>query len=175
MPSNALVRLKGKSERSVRFPFARSAAEFDDQLKESNLRRAGPEVVEAIRSLKPHKEGNAALRYIHDLDVIDKHQMMLPVMVHIDWNNGATLLDHRALISGRLSSGIWQVAAPSTLGTAPARISLVIPIDAPILSHDHHWMINRPPKLTEVLHGFVKELSGILDSFELLCFGAVSK
>lgn len=170
-----LVRLKKKSERKVRFPFAASADELDEQIKESNLRRAGPEVVDLIRSLRPFKDGNAALRYIHDLDVMDKHQMTLPASVYITWDSGRLLTDHRVLAVGRLSGGIAKSSPLPNFGTVPARVAFVIPSDAPILAHDHHIMLHGQPKITDVLQEFVNELSRIVDAFQLLCFGTATE
>jgi hypothetical protein len=75
-----LVRVNGKSAKSVYFPFCDSSAELHAAIKGRNLYRAGADVVRVIESLKPYKGGNIALRAIHDMDIADKHQALLPVI-----------------------------------------------------------------------------------------------
>jgi hypothetical protein len=72
-----LVRLNGKSASGVHFPFARSEAELSKHIKEKHIDRAGPQVVSEIRKLQPYEGGNLALRAIHDLDIVDKHQSLI--------------------------------------------------------------------------------------------------
>ena len=75
-----LVRVAGRSTKQVYFPFCDTAAELPSKIKDRNLHRAGHDVVHAIHSLKPHKGGNLALRSIHDMDIADKHQALLPLL-----------------------------------------------------------------------------------------------
>ncbi len=68
------AKLKG-----VSFPFSRADNDLDRAIKESGMRRAGPEAVRLLKELKPYKSGNAALRAVHDLDIQDKHTGLLLV------------------------------------------------------------------------------------------------
>lgn len=54
------------------FPFTESAEKLTKNSK------AGPEFVELLRGLTPYRGGNIALRGLHDLDILDKHEMVLP-------------------------------------------------------------------------------------------------
>src|SRR5580704_14961096 len=54
-----------KSTKGVNFPFCDNPNKLDDFIKLRNLTRAGPEVVALVKSLKPYKGGNIALRAIH--------------------------------------------------------------------------------------------------------------
>jgi hypothetical protein len=75
-----LVRAKGGDVKHVYFPFCADPADLNAMIKRRGLYIAGPEAVEAIESLKPYKGGNTALRAIHDLDILDKHQALVPVI-----------------------------------------------------------------------------------------------
>jgi hypothetical protein len=74
-----LVRLNGRSAKGVYFPFAERPEHLDMMIREKKADRASPEVVELIRSMKPYRQGNRALRAIHDLDIVDKHQALIPI------------------------------------------------------------------------------------------------
>jgi hypothetical protein len=75
-----LVRLNGRSVRNVYFPFCEKASDLSTAVKDRNLHKAGDDIVRAIKHLKPYKGGNITLRSIHDMDIADKHQALLPVI-----------------------------------------------------------------------------------------------
>jgi hypothetical protein len=68
----------GDHARRARFPFARDANELETPIKEK-VKRFGvaEDVIELIRALKPYDGGNRALRGLHQLNVIDKHQLIV--------------------------------------------------------------------------------------------------
>lgn len=74
-----VARLQGKSSDKLKFPFAANATEYEDRLR-GEIRRLGPDVRDALRELAPYKGGNIALRGLHDLDILDKHELVIPVM-----------------------------------------------------------------------------------------------
>jgi len=80
-----LVRLNHKSTRKVSFPFSTREEDLSKAIKERNFHLAGADVVQATRRLKPYSGGNLALRAIHDVDLADKHQSLLPVIrgIHV--------------------------------------------------------------------------------------------
>jgi hypothetical protein len=75
-----LVRANGQSDDDVHFPFANSATELDEMIEKRHMNRAKPEVIALLKSVAPYKGGNIALRAIHDLDIMDKHQELLPTL-----------------------------------------------------------------------------------------------
>lgn len=75
-----LARVAGRSDKGVYFPFCETAADLVDTIKKRNAHRAGVDVVDVIKTLKPYKGGDMALRAIHDLDIADKHHALLPVL-----------------------------------------------------------------------------------------------
>jgi hypothetical protein len=74
-----LVRANNQDDEGVYFPFAKSAGELNKVIKKRHMDRASPAVVALIKKNAPYKGGNSALRAIHDLDIIDKHQSMIPL------------------------------------------------------------------------------------------------
>jgi hypothetical protein len=73
-----LVRLRNGSDKGVYFPFCDNPEELDDMIRRRHFKRAGPEAVALLRDLRPYRNGNTALRAIHDLDIQDKHQALIP-------------------------------------------------------------------------------------------------
>ena len=87
-----LVSINGQSTRSVYFPFAADPADLKHQIRKKNLHRAGPDIVDLVLSLRPYRGGNLALRAIHDLDIRDKHQALIPVANVVDAPGGTLML-----------------------------------------------------------------------------------
>jgi hypothetical protein len=75
-----MVRIEGKSVKEVHFPFCETSSVFTEAIRRRKLHRAGQEVVKTLADLKPWKDGNPKLRAIHDMDILDKHQALVPVI-----------------------------------------------------------------------------------------------
>ena len=75
-----IVRLNGASAKGVYFPFAEDHNKLEEQIKRKNVNRAHRDCVALIRSIKPYAGGNALLRGLHDLDIQDKHQALIPML-----------------------------------------------------------------------------------------------
>ena len=73
-----LVRLSGRSDKGVYFPFCETADDIDEVIKKRNFYRAGVPAVELLKSYQPHRGGNIALRALHDLANRDKHHTLIP-------------------------------------------------------------------------------------------------
>ena len=106
-----LVKANGQSDDNVRFPFAGAAAGIDEMIKRRNMDRASPAVVALIKNLAPYKGGNAALRALHDLDIMDKHQALIPVS---------------DMISAPQYIGIHKVERPSRMGPIRNRSAFAV-------------------------------------------------
>ncbi len=74
-----LVRANGEDPTKVHFPFSNSFSELPGQIKGKGFHKAGHAAVALLKELQPYKGGNLALRAIHDMDIRDKHQELLPV------------------------------------------------------------------------------------------------
>lgn len=75
-----LVRLHGGPTKDVYFPFCEKSADLKHVIKRRRLDRAGRDIVAEIENLQPYRGGNAALRAIHDMDILDKHRALLPII-----------------------------------------------------------------------------------------------
>jgi hypothetical protein len=74
--------------RKIAFPFRASAERFDAAVTEGIMSRASPEVIGVLKHYKPYPSGNKLLYSLHDLDITDKHRLLLPTgdytFVHTD-------------------------------------------------------------------------------------------
>jgi hypothetical protein len=90
-----LVRLNGGNVKNVYFPFCEIPADYELMIKKRHLDRASPDIVDLFRTFRPYPGGDDSLRGIHDLDVADKHQLIIPVIgtalqpsLHLDFTRG---------------------------------------------------------------------------------------
>ena len=74
----AIVREAGGNPRGVYFPFCEKAEDLDQMIRRRNFHRAPSAAVALLKEIKPYKAGNEALRAIHDLDIRDKHNDLIP-------------------------------------------------------------------------------------------------
>ena len=65
-------------QRQVQFPFSTSADRLEATINSRHINRAGEKVVREIMKLKPYPDGNEMLQAIHDLDLADKHKLIIP-------------------------------------------------------------------------------------------------
>lgn len=170
-----LVAQNNGNPKGVHFPFADSADELERQIKDKRMLRAAPAVVDMLRALKPYRGGNLALRHVHDLDVRDKHQMLVPFYGHFEapqgqfgGSMGGAGMPRNGIVIGQIAWGIQKLdpQGPAPVyGSWPAKIRLVLPFYEPLSEGE----------IGETLHGLVEEFTRIVDAFELLCFGAISQ
>jgi hypothetical protein len=125
-----LVRLSGKSDKSVYFPFAESGQDLEIMIKKRRIDRAAPDVVDIIRALKPYRGGNDALRALHDLDIMDKHSLLIPVAYYVG-EPGAVIIGHNRVHTSwfPLEDGYKPAAIT---GVWPGNIEFNPDIDLPV-------------------------------------------
>lgn len=97
--ANDLVRKAERNPTAVYFPFSHTKEELTEQIKKKHFDRAGERAVEFLKFVEPYRGGNVGLRAIHDMDVADKHQALIPIL-------GTAVLD--------LSSRLGQHADAAT-------------------------------------------------------------
>lgn len=84
----SLVERSGKSTQNVYFPFAKNGNDFRDAIKNKKIYKAGPDVVEIIQNeIKPYKTGNYPLWALHQLDIVDKHKLLIPLIDIVEVTN----------------------------------------------------------------------------------------
>jgi hypothetical protein len=76
----SVVVLNNKSPKGVHFPFSEDAGALEEQIKKKYFHRASAEAIDLLKSLRPYKGGDAALRGLHDLDILDKHVDLITLL-----------------------------------------------------------------------------------------------
>ncbi|MEG3124877.1 hypothetical protein [Sphingomonas sp. GB1N7] len=74
-----VARMKGRSTKNVRFPFGTDKVHFDGRLRDTGFSKIDSVMTEIVQSLEPFPSGNKSLRDLHDLDIQDKHELLVPV------------------------------------------------------------------------------------------------
>ena len=74
-----LCLLKDESTDGVAFPFSKVALGLNKEIKGRHFKRAGAAAVDLLVRIGPHAEGNRALYGLHQLDIMDKHRLVLPL------------------------------------------------------------------------------------------------
>ena len=71
----------------VHYPFCREKNALADMIRSRRLSGIGRDYLDLIHETAPFKGGNEGLRAIHDLDLRDKHQALIPAVAvaKIDW------------------------------------------------------------------------------------------
>jgi hypothetical protein len=142
-----MVRAAEQSDKDVYFPFSNSAQELDEMILRRHFDRAGADAVALLQSIQPYRNGNAALRVIHDLDVHDKHRaLILNVMCVASpvvqmWDDDGTM-------------------NPRVIGnpSCPTEIKLAFPGE----------ISSQPRELIPTLHELVQLVEGIVEAFRAL-------
>jgi len=168
-----LVQMNGWDSDGIYFPFAKDATDLERMIKERRIDRAGPEVVDLVRSLAPYKGGNLHLRGVHDLDITDKHQKLVPVFARI----AIPILDARNVVEfnradrqGALKTG---VLFSGTVKGDSSAVGEELPVEL-VLTFPSYTPFPTAPVLP-LCKTLVNEFSAIIDSFERLCFKTVTK
>lgn len=75
------TRLPHLLDSHTKFPFKRSRDELIATLEGRKIGEAFPLLFESlVNTIKPYPTGNDSLMALHDLDIADKHRLLLPVM-----------------------------------------------------------------------------------------------
>jgi hypothetical protein len=135
----------GSPDPDVYFPFCSEQKELDGMIKRRNFDRAGPAAIKLLREWKPYRGGNAALRAIHDLNVRDKHQMLIVNPMSF----ASPIIDTRPP-----EGGIAIVGDP----TKPSELKLVFPGDCALSMEE----------LIPTLHKLVDLTASVIESFKSL-------
>ncbi len=159
-----VVALNKRSTKEVYFPFAKNADELSARIKSKNFNRAHPDAVNLLVEFAPYKGGNLALRGVHDLDVMDKHQALLPSAGSVGAPGMMLMYESTEHIDGLIARGRASLehAGHLPIGTMfPASFKLVFPKDGPF------GELDMVPTLYRLLHYF----SRVIDAFEALALG----
>ncbi|RYD59958.1 MAG: hypothetical protein EOP60_00590 [Sphingomonadales bacterium] len=166
-----VVRLNGKEPADVYFPFARDAAGLEVMIKKKHMDRAPPAAVDLVRQVRPYRGGNLLLRTIHDLDIADKHQALIPAASIIQTPESVSQFELFELKLGVESGGRVYITQPMTdtwlaeLGDDMAvPLKLLFPDDTPFAERE----------LITGLEDCAAEFLAVVEAFEVLLFGAIA-
>jgi hypothetical protein len=157
-----VVRLNHQSDEDVYFPFSKSAARFDEAIQNRNMHRASAAAIALLKSLKPYPGGNDPLRDLHDLDIMDKHQALIPTMDMIgmpDFLGGREIV--RGVHVSPIRDGTIVPADPQITpyirvgGSYQGTFSMRFPIGGPLAGQEI------VPALVDLAHS----IDGIVESF----------
>ena len=147
-----------REAQQIQFPFSRTAAQLEKSISNRLADRVSDHFFQALVDLKPHGEsgGNEPLYLIHQMDVLDKHKLLIPTC-------DETRLPYdeiRRLFPGfpvRASSTVifsqciftWSSSKPSfDIGTAKLPTTYLFereaPIDVAVVFSDSSPFIRRP-------------------------------
>jgi hypothetical protein len=82
-----VARVRNVSTEKLAFPFAANEASLGKEIRNRKLVRLGEDIVAMVKELKPYAGGNRALSAVHELDIIDKHRMVMPVFQAVPFDN----------------------------------------------------------------------------------------
>ena len=161
-----LVRLNGQSAKGVHFPFAESEDGLDEQIKKKKFDRASPEAVRLLKKIRPYRGGNVLLRALHELDVMDKHRLIIPAY-HNNYVNNLEIEGRSGRISvtgARISNGVsFQTGESSQVTNEDIVTQVMFGAEAPQ---------PLPTKLVfETLEAMKQEVCGVIEAFAKLCLG----
>lgn len=158
-----VVRLSNKSTNRVHFPFAESEDGLtkgkDCQIKNKNFHRAHPEAQKLLISLRPYIGGNALLRGLHDLNNMDKHQLIVPILNSVKIDElcyfGTTTTDfvvkkgfHVDIPPGAENPGISMKLSPS----------LRLPIGVPLCEGE---VLDTLKRLSELVDTIIEQFAAL--------------
>lgn len=145
LASEAAKRQSGDNK-GVYFLFAKSAEELEKQIKLKKFTKASPEAVQIVQELKPYIGGNVYLRAIHDLDIQDKHQQLIP--------------QNFSVASPLLRMGDETTPESFIVGDdkKPSEVFLQFPEGSPLSKQ----------KIVSSLHRMMEVTTGIIEMFETL-------
>lgn len=161
-----VVRIADETARldNVYFPFAKIEADLERQI-EKRMSGAPPEALELVRKLRPYPGGNDVLRGIHELDIIDKHQALLPLVGQIRHPGGGAVTPGEITPGSVPVQGFLPPRPDLKLGVSVVDFRLVFPNQGPFEGRE----------LLPTLEDLIKDFAGVVDAFETLSLGTVAE
>jgi hypothetical protein len=159
-----IVRLNGQSDDDVHFPFCDAPERLEKTIKKRHLDRAAPAAVNLVRALRPYNGGNVELRALHDLDIQDKHRMLIPMA---DWADFGKIK-----IGGISLEGGGQHFGPVQDGYSPFKFATdpKLKVGQTVKATYHLTLGPRLPlgtrDLVSAIRDLVKLVANTIDAFE---------
>ena len=121
-----VARAQGKSTAGIKFPFAENAKKLEAIFRDKEIKRLGPDIKKMILDMQPYKFGNISLRALHDLDIDDKHKLILPAGFSLASGGIPNLWSHRDDLQFGIHSTLFAepVIGPPVLVTLEGFVEL---------------------------------------------------
>ena len=126
---------------NISFPFCKNADSVESTISGRQIRLAGERVVEAIRSLEPYPTGKHKLYAIHDMDIRDKHKLLVPV-----GRNAKLSEDELRSLEPGLFSSIDPKGA-TIVFEGDSNNPIILRIDIPRVQRSQIRPLNEPAKI----------------------------
>ena len=153
-----LVEINNNNRENVRFPFPKKEDGFKKQMNDSKFKRAAPHAIQMVRDYKPWM---GELRALHDLDIADKHSMIIPLFTFISGNNFSMIFGAETIgISMTVSSEPVPVDITKLENLLAASLKLVFP-STPINNINLQEI-----EVVLKLRQYVEFVSNLIQSFE---------
>jgi len=154
-----VARLRDQGTDHLAFPFSKDEQQLDKQIRERDIARLGSDIVELVKAEKPYPEGNRALSGLHVLDIMDKHQMIIPAYEAAPFGNirMGSLSIFPGGVMHMMPGGSITLARGNTLSfKQQGEVTAIFPNISPF---------PRAPVI-EVLNGLTGTVAGVIDRFE---------
>jgi hypothetical protein len=158
----------GIISRNSQFPFCETRDKLIATVKSGLIQQCSPTLADFIIDIvKSYRGGNDFLFALHDLDILDKHRLIIPT---IAMTKGVAMIEDH---SGTVAESVAFSAAMDFRGTV---METNIPNNRKIKDYRsdtidiyfNEGLIVRGKPVTPTLHKFVEEVSGIIVSIEQL-------
>lgn len=144
--ASEMARLNGKSDKNVYFPFADKKENLDEAIRKKSFHFAGADAVALLWTFQPYKGGNIALRAIHDLDVRDKHSMIIAT-------------PHLPTIAIEASYNIDDPNNTASVKADIQELKVIFPADSPFFERE---VIETLESLVELVEGVLEAFAGLI-------------
>ena len=142
----------------VHYPFCKTQADLNATIKKQRLHRVANELRTLLENTAPYRGGNNGLRAVHDLDILDKHQALLPVVsiASLPWPvpivEGPQMFTTKLSVDGQRIMIMPQSYMPISLGDrVDAQFQMVFGSEGPF---------NGQPLVGQLVHciGYTREI-----------------
>lgn len=144
-----LVNRVSPGTRGVHFPFAIDAVRLEEMIVSKRFDRAGADTVALLRKWQPFSGGNIDLRGLHDLDLRDKHNAIIPV---------ATMVSTPEVMADTTDFDSGVVRIKLVEGSSPT-IEQLFPDDTPFAGAE---VVGTLRRLHEMATAIVSDFRGII-------------
>jgi hypothetical protein len=155
-----------KWDSHTRFPFRDARDKVETAINGALIKQASPAVANfIIHDVKPYKGGNDALWALHNLNILDKHRLLLPLMqvsavngIRAEDENGKVVFDGTWVITGKRKAIHDCTGYRNVKITNNGKAVLLIFFD--------HGLPMQGESIIPALHQLLEVVYGVVDGIE---------